>query len=153
MGSRVLCSRVFYQTTKDPNHKTRNSFGRTLLSFSRRAGGNRASPTPPPPLFICCAYTCRGAREPPNAFTRAPHHISALSALQALSVTMISSSNPLTCSGDAGKLYFRCARRARNTQGAHQVEMLGGLFASLGLWWANLSGWHRWHLQGARLVQ
>jgi hypothetical protein len=52
-------------------------------------------------------------KHPPNAFTRAPHHISALSALQALSVTMISSSNPLTCSGDAGKLYFHCARRAR----------------------------------------
>ena len=38
-----MCSRVFYHTTKDPNHKTRNSFGRALLSFSRRGGGNRAS--------------------------------------------------------------------------------------------------------------
>jgi hypothetical protein len=81
---------------------------------------------------------------------RAPHHISALSALQALSVTMISSSNPLTCSGDAGKLYVYCARRARKE---HQVEMLGGLFASLGLWWASVSGWHCWHLQGARLLE
>ena len=103
-----------------------------------------------PPSFIAARAHAAGEKEhPPNAFTRAPTHNSALSALQALSVTIIPSSNPLTYSGDAGELYFP-RRRARKE---HQGEIIGGLFASLGLWWANLSGWHRWHLQGARLVQ
>ena len=38
----------------------------------------------------------------------------------------------MTYSGDAGELYFP-RRRARKE---HQGEIIGGLFASLGLWWA-----------------
>ena len=42
-------------------------------------GGIARRATPPPPLFICCAYTCRRARDPPNAKMRAPRHPFALS--------------------------------------------------------------------------
>ena len=151
MGSRVLCSRVFYQTTKDPIIKPEIASGEpSSPSLLARGGIALAARRATPPSFIAARAHAAGEKEhPPNAFTRAPTHNSALSALQALSVTIIPSSNPLTYSGDAGELYFP-RRRARKE---HQGEIIGGLFASLGLWRANLSGWHRWHLQGARLVQ
>jgi hypothetical protein len=112
VGSRVLCSRVFYQTTKDPIINPEIASGEPSSPSLIGGGGNRATAAArrvTPPLFAVRA--CARDRPRGNARAmRAPCHLFALGTLPVTDQACFFCGNPSTNNGRTGKLYSSARR-------------------------------------------